>query len=870
MSHRKRMLEDLDQDIRDHIARETQDNIDRGMSPEEARYAALRKFGNISQAKEDTRAVWSVVWLEQLWQDARYGLRTLRKNPGFTAVAVLTLALGIGANTAIFSVVNGILLAPLPYASWSRLVNVGGLDSYPEIREVQGQSSAFQRFAVIQGGAHLIEGGGAPVHGTSSRVSSDFFSLLGVTPLLGRPILPQDTESGGAKVAVMSYGLWKDIFGGDPEIVGRKIFFDSEPYTVIGVMPKDFDLGVDWLGPGSQPGVWTPLPAPTLSEANSFRRFYQLIARLNDGVSQKGANAQLQTISARLAAKYPKSERGIDLTARGLRDTPIFRAIRIALFILLGAVGFVLLISCVNVSALLLARAWARQKEVAIRRALGATQMRIVRQLLTESVLLALAGGALGLLFSAWGIRAIRGIAPPYTPRVEHLKLDGNVLWFALGISLLAAFLFGLAPALRMSLREKTVELKKGMSGSFAEFVGSQRLRLRGALVIVETALAVILVVGAGLMIRSFDKLIRLDTGVRTDHVLTMNVQLTLCKADNWDNCPPVPLQILDRIRAVEGVQQAAMTYGGAFGGGSYSGSGLYVEGREADQNPSGVSLWDRAVTPDYFDSLGMRLLSGRVFESSDWKVSPPVAIVSRSFARAFIPGDPLGKGFSTHDDWKTGQHQWMEIVGVVNDVHPRTVNELLAGLTYYTPYSPRNDRGSFIVRTSFDPMAMAATIRQQVWAVDKHATIDHLETLDQVVEDSVAAPKFQAVLLGTFGAIGLLLAAIGIYGVISFSVVQRTHEIGVRMALGARPRDVMRLIIGQGASLAIIGIGFGLAGAWALTRVLRGLLFEIKPNDPATFIGVAVLLLLTALLASYIPARRAMRVDPLVALRHE
>jgi putative ABC transport system permease protein len=920
MMRRKRMLDDLDRDIREHIARETQDNIDRGMPPDEARYAAMRKFGNVARIKEDTREVWISVWLEQLFQDMRYALRVLFKAPGFTAITVLTLALGIGANTAIFSAVNGIWLEPLLNARFSGMVTVDLL-SIPEIHAIQEQSSAFERTAIYQGSGGLISGGGSPVQAMNTYVSDDFFSMLGVKPLLGRIILPGDTQPGQDRVAVMSYGLWMDDFGGDSRIAGRSITVDQKPYTVIGVMPKGFDLGVNWGG--GNPGVWMPSAFP-LSDPVSRGRFSSFVAGLKKGITVRQVKSQLDSIYARLRAEFPKqypeaAERygryGWLITA-GIQGLPN-SFMHLALFLLFAAVGFVLLMACVNVAALLVGRSWARQRELAIRRTLGATRFRIARQLLSESLLLAIAGGALGLLLSVWGIRVIRAIAPPYTPRLEYIRLDANVLWFTLAASLLTAILIGVAPALHATSRRVGATLKGGLGGSFAETAMRQSHGFRSSLVVLEVALAVVVLAGAALMARSFYLLMHLDTGVRPDHVITMSVQLSdsTChdsspqpkkseertensgaaqdkasekqKSSNQNapgkyspgGCYALATgNVLDGIHALQGVQATALAEGGVFGGGDvttsfhypgeYPGSGLYVEGRQGNRLTSGI-IDGRPVTPDFFAVLGIRLSKGRTFKQNDVAIPANTAIVSESFAREYIPGNPLGKQFSVSAD-EHGNHQWMTIVGEVNDVRDHTVSEPFDGPVYYTPHTLSGKQWQIIARTTVSPTAIVPAIERIVRSVDADAPITRVETLDQIITESSAQPRFQTVLLGSFGVLGLLLAMMGIYGVISYSVVQRTHEIGVRMALGAGRGNVLRMVLGEGLLLASIGITIGVAGALALTRFLRSMLFEVSPNDPATFIGVALLLLFVALAATYIPARRAMHVDPMIALRHE
>ena len=640
---------ELDDELRFHFDQQVEKFVQSGLPLAEARRRARLTIGGSDQIKEECREARGVHFLETLAQDVRYGLRMLRKSPGFTAVAILTLALGIGANTAIFSVVNGILLEPLVYADSSRLVETN-LVSFPEIREIQEQCTAFERTAEFQGFGGLVLGGTVPARRENTRVSADFFTMLGIEPLLGRTIRPEDTQPGRDRVAVLSYKLWMDSFGGDLGITGRSILMDGKPYTVIGVMPRDFELGVNWMGADSE-GAWTPLLPPSKSDAESPRRWNQIVARLKNGVTLPEANAQLKALSARLAAEYPKSRRDDELAASGVKDRVVLR-VRTGLLILLGSVGLVLLLACLNLSALLVARAWTRQKEVAIRRALGATRPRIVRQLLVESALLAIPGGALGLFFSVWGTRVLRALAPPYTPRIDHIRIDGNVLWFTLGISFLAAHLFGLVPALQATSRRMGSALKGGLEGHFPGVVTHPH-RLRSSLVVGEVALAVILVVGGALMARSFGKLMHLDTGVRTDHVLTLQVQFgnSLCRNEKaLLACPLAVQEVFNRIRSLAGVQRAAISEMGLLQGGDVGiGNGLHVEGQPGDPNLGWFFIL-RAVTPDFFGTVGIRQLKGRDFVAGDLRDSPRVAIVSESFARKYTPGIHWGSASA----WRT------------------------------------------------------------------------------------------------------------------------------------------------------------------------------------------------------------------------
>ncbi|MGC2624201.1 MAG: ABC transporter permease [Candidatus Acidiferrales bacterium] len=818
-----------------------------------------------------------------MWQDVRFAFRMLAKSPGFTAIAVLTLALGIGANTAIFSAVNGILLKPLPYAHPSQLVDVMALKDFPggiegtlsfshDIwQQVRQQTPAIAQMAFWTRTWPVVTGDAAPELVPAAQVSSEFFPLLGVRPLLGRPILPGDTQPSAKPVVVVSYALWRARWGGSDTVLNHKIALDDKTYTVVGVMPSGFNYPISNVQ--SDEGVWLPLIViPGQREGSAGP-----LVRLEQGVSLTQANVQLATVSPRILTSiinktFGATWSGTHFVARPLETR--FSDLNKALLILLGAVGFVLLIACVNVSGLLLARGWARQREVAIREALGASRIRIVRQFLTESILLALAGGALGLLFSVWGVHVLRVITPTNLPEHGHLDLHANILWFTLAVSLLTGILFGLAPALQASSRRVGAAIRDGF-GSLAGTSSLRPRRLRGALVVVEIALAVILVIGATLVARSFEKLTSVDLGFRTDHIITMDANFSKSICDEGDEkklpgCKAAIFDVLDRMKSISGVQTAALTSDVPLMRWSWA-MDLKIEGQASEITlGSGVLISARSVSPGYFRALAIPLLSGREFADADITGSQPVAIVDEAFAKKYFGGHALGRRISTDND-KKGNPQWIQVVGVVQRARDADLPETPVG-EIYRPYSQIDyyRDANFIARTSADPAVMLPALRQAIWSEDKEAPITDVETMDQVVAASASEPRFQAILLGSFGALGLLLSMVGIYGVISYGVTQRTREIGVRMALGAQPANVLRMVIREGMLLAAGGIVIGIAGALALGRVLQSLLFEIKPTDPATFIGVAVVLAIVALAACYIPARRAMKVDPMIALRYE
>ena len=815
-----------------------------------------------------------------MWQDIKYGLRMLGKAPGFTAMAVLTLALGIGANTAIFSAVNGILLRPLPYDDSSRLATIAGYktwkftDRYVQgtvslsadvWQQIQNQTPAIERMAPYEYGELTISGDTAPEEISVLYVSGDFFPLLGVHPLAGRPILPGDMQTGAKPVAVVSYALWRERWGGDTRAIGRTIVLDQKEYTLVGVMPQQFDFGL-YFDPK---GVWVP----QVAEDGKVPPSLTAVVRLKKGVTLAAVNAQLKSISPRFSKDLQVFGGGVTLEASSLGSS--ISDLGNELLILLGAVGFVLLIACVNVSGLLLARGWARRREIAIREALGASRARIVRQFLTESVLLALAGGALGLLFSLWGVRILRVVTPKNAPEHGQFLLNTNVLWFTLAVSLLTGILFGLAPAMQASARRVGAMIKDSFGASLAGSSGRRSRRLHSAMVVLEVALAVVLVIGATLVVRSFAKLISVRLGFRTDHIVTMAASFskTVCDVSDekkFDTCVLASQNVLNRIRATPGVQSAAAASYAPLAG--WSGlMGLRIEGQQKEVGlNTGALIANRAISPDYFRTLGIRLLAGRGFTNTDVNGSQLVAIVDETFANKYLDGKPLGRRISVRDDEKKNP-QWMEIVGEASDTQDANLNDKPMAEIFFPVGQGAYFQGTdFIARTEEDSEMMIPALRQAIWSVDKDAPITNVKTMDQLVAESSADQHFQAILLASFGALGLILAMVGIYGVISYGVTQRTREIGVRMALGAQPGDVLRMVIREGMLLVGAGIAAGICGALALTRFLQSLLFEIKPTDPTTFASVGILLMVVALAACWIPARRATKVEPMEALRYE
>ena len=799
-----------------------------------------------------------------LWQDLRYGARMLARNPGFTAVAVLTLALGIGANTAIFSVVNAVLLRPLPYPDPDRVVrieehhekfgraNLTGA-TFLDLRE---QNQAFSHTTAFRYFPYSLTGEGPPESVVGTRVAEGFFAVLRIGPLYGRAFQREEFHTGADQVVILSHGLWQRRYGSDSGIIGKTIALDSDPYVVLGVMPPRFQFPV-------QTDLWLPMSRERTLPENRRAHLFTVLGRLKPDRSVEQARTELDTLARRIEEENPNVDPGLSFSAVTLHERMV-APVRPALLVLLGAVSFLLLIACANVANLLLARAISREKELVIRASLGAGRLRLVRQLLTESVLLGLAGGALGLLLALWGVDLILSLSPGDMPRLDEVGIDWVVLGFTVLLSALTGVVFGLSPAVRAARMDLHPVLKQG--GRTSAGMGPDRLR--SALVASEVAIALVLLIGAGLLARSFVGLLQVDPGYNANNVLTMFISLPDQKYPASRQQVEFYRQVLDRVQRLPGVVSAAVTNG--LPTRRFPSTIFEIEGRpnvRGEWEPSADIL---AVSGAAFRTLEIPLLKGQGFTESDTVDAPVVLLVNETLARRYWPNqDPLGRRV-TMLDW--GDPLPGRVVGVVGDVKMEGLDEPVAPAIYYS-YTQFVDRvlGLYLlVRTTSDPLALAAAVREQVWAVDKDQPVSNIETMEQVVAGSVAQPRFIMMLLGTFAAVALLLSAVGIYGVISYSVSQRTHEIGIRMALGAQRRDIFRLVVGQGMKLTLIGVAVGLAGSFALTRFLQSLLFGVSATDPVTFAGVAALLAAVALLACYIPARRATKVDPMVALRHE
>jgi putative ABC transport system permease protein len=810
-----------------------------------------------------------------LWQDLRYGLRMLVKNPGFTAVALLTLALGIGANTTMFSMVNGVLIRPLAfkdpnrlYTLWERNVKMGYEQNPPataNFRDWRDRNRVFEQMAAFDSSRTFnLAGSGSPERVDGAAVSPGLFELLGVEPSLGRTFSSGEDQPGRDRVVMLSHALWQRRFNADRSVVGKSIMLDGRNCTVIGVMPPGFRFPGDtgtilniFTAPPAQ--LWVPLALTPGAWSQRSAHYLQVIVRLKPGVTADQAQAEMNSIEQQLVKEYPREYIGSDVKMVPLH-AQVVGSFRTALLVLFGAVAFVLLIGCANLANLSLARATSRQKEVAIRSALGASRIRIVRQLVTESLVLALGGGALGVLIASWGIALLKLILPDNFPRTTDIHLDGPVLIFTAFASVATGLIFGLAPAFQVSRTQLTESLKEGERGT----EGAGRNRLRSVLVVTEVALALTLLMGAGLLLRSFVRLQEVDPGFQPAHLLTMEISLPDVRYPDPQKAAFFQ-QLLERVRALPRVQSA-----GAIGhlplGGDIESYAMEVEGRPPLPNEYANPAC-HVVMPGYFEAMKIPLVKGRYFQERDGAQSAHVLIINEAVARNVFPKEsPIGKRLRMGFNGFTG-----EIVGVVGDT--RTLALDMAPIEeLYTPYLqlPSWNTMTLAVRTASAPLALSRSVRELVLEIDKDEPVSKIRTMDEVMGAAVAAPRFRTLLLGLFGLAALFLAGIGIYGVMSYSVSQRTREIGIRMALGAAQPEVIKLVLKQGLTLTLAGVGIGLLGALGLTQLLSGMLYEVRPTDPLTFAGVALLLTAIALLANYVPARRATEVDPMVALRHE
>jgi predicted permease len=874
---RGRLYNDLSDEMHQHLDEKIEELVATGMSRKEATAAARRTFGNVTLIQQDSRDAWRWPSLEDFLTDTRISLRTLRKNPGFTAAAILTLALGIGANTALFSVIDAVLLRPLPFRDPGRLVAVhsvdikdpthGGEISYPAFLDWRSRSHSFEAMSVWNATGLTYTGGDQPESVPGAMVSANLFSMLGVSPVLGRSFTDEEDQPAGDQLAViLSYEFWQSHFGGQTNVLGRALTLDNEKYSVVGVMPARFQFPVQKDRVELWVTIARDLQGKSAMAAQRGVSYLQVIARLKPEVKIARAQSDVLLVQEQLNRQYPE-ERPRSVVMESESDQ-IAGTMRPVLLILLGAVGFVLLIACANVASLLLARATVRQKEFTLRAALGASRWMIVRQLLTESTLLAVAGGVLGLLFARWTTSALVAAAPEGLARTSDVALDLRVLIFTLAVALATGVLFGLAPALQASRSDASRILDDSSRRSSS---GPGGTRLRSVLVASQLAIAFVLLTGAGLLLRSFDRLQHVDPGFRADHVLTFLLEVPSSRHPGAQR-PVFVQQLLQTIRSLPGVKSAGAVFGLPLSENESVFTATEIAGHPVppSQRPR-VAF--RLVESNYFDAMGIRLLQGRNFTPRDEQGGPPLAIINETLAGQLFNGEnPLGHriqpsiAFGESDD-----APMREIVGVIGDVKSGSI----AGKTpleIYAPQTPVDFIGemTIVVRTATDPNALLPSIRSVVTTMDRDLPLRRVRTLDEYVSGSISAPRFEALLLSSFATLAFVLTTIGLYGVISYSVVQRTREMGIRVALGAQRGSISSMVLRQGALLALGGVGVGLLISLFAVRLIRGLLFGVGATDPATFIAVPLLLMGVALLASYIPARRAMRIDPIVALRHE
>jgi putative ABC transport system permease protein len=876
--HRRQIDADLDAELRSTIELLADQKMREGTPPAAARRAARIELGGVEQVKEGVRAARVGAWLETLLRDIRFGLRMLRKNPGFTAVAVLTLALGIGANVAIFSVVDAVLLNPIPYPQPDRLVSLyvtwpsypHGAFTYPNFLDLQRQTRSLSGLAGWLFDSVTLTGTGQPEQVRGKMITANYFSLLGVRPILGRTFRPEDDHLGAAPVVILSEGLWKRRFGSDRAVIGKSITLSGKDYTVAGVVPSN----VHFLR--FQDSFYDDLYVPLGQWDNALlrdRRFslgLRAIGRLRDGVSVGQARAEIQQIGKNLVAAYPNVNSGMGLGLVSLRNELVSQT-RTSLLLLWGAVGLVLLIACANMANLLLAHSTGRQEEFAIRAALGASSARLMRQLVIEGVLLAMVGGVLGTALASCGTSSLLHLFPGSLPAIAHVHINARVLIFAVGLCLVTGVLFSVLPAVRFSKPQLHRELKEGHS------TRGSHSGTRALFAAAQIGFALILLVAAGLLMRSLANVWDVNPGFNPKHLLALSVALSPGNLTNEQKTHAILRELGDRLSSVSGVQAVGLNLGD-----------MPLEGDmevpfwpDEKPKPAQFRQWPSAlsyiVSPGYFKAMGIPLIRGRVFNADDEAANRPVVIIDEDLAEGIFAGqDPVGKRISFGISAPPA-----EIIGVVGHVKQWGIDPDANSPVQYEVYGPYlkltgpllSMAGSspwVVVRSNVPPAALIDALRKQVSAIDRGAAVYNIEPMDEIIAESLAGRTFAMILLSIFAGIALLLAAIGIYGVVSCLVGQRTHEIGIRMALGAQPRDILRGVLGEGGKMAAAGIGLGIAGSYALTRLMSSMLFGVSATDPLTFIGVIAILVGVALIACWIPARRAMKVDPMVALRHE
>jgi putative ABC transport system permease protein len=868
---RRQVEQELDEELRYHLDRQIEENIKDGMSPTEARFAAHRALGRVEQHKDDCRDARRVNLIEDMMQDLRYGLRTLGHNPGFTFIAVLTLTLGIGANTAMFSIVHGVLLSPLPYAHEDRLVNM--VQAYPQrglatwglsqanVAMYRDRSNSFEKFAAYNGAGFNLAGGAEPERLQGATVTADFFDVLGVQPGWGRVFRQEEDAPGKNQVCILSYSLWQRRFGGDPQILGQSLRLNEVPMEVVGIMPQGFAF------PTREVEIWVPVG---LNPQRMFGYFFSGLGRLKPGVTVAQAQVETTDVFWNAARENPgmagaatAPPDGADMkTIVSLRRDWMVRRSKTPLLLLLGAVGLVLLIACANVANLLLARAASRTRELALRLALGASAGRVIRQLMAESMLLAVIGGVAGAGVAWLAVRTVRSLpALQEVPRIADVSVNGTVLAFTAGVAVVTGLLFGLAPALRAYRLGLQAGMREGGRGSASR----SSTRLNGALVAAQFALCLVLLIGAGLLLKSFQRLMAVNPGFQPEHALSMRLALPRTKYTNGGMSVQFYDQLLERVRSLPVIRGAAITSLLPFTDGGTS-DGIVVEGHAQSSGGLEPQAQDRVVSPDYFKTMGIPLLRGRDFTPDDRNGTALVAIVDETLAQTYWPdGDAIGKRLRYA--WAD---QWMTIVGVAGGVKNVSLSETIEPHFYYPHAQDGTQQMYLVVRTVDDSGAVAGAIRDQVRGLDADLPVWGVQKLTDGVDETLSNQRLTNTLLGGFALLAVLLAAVGIYGVMSLYVLNRTNEFGIRLALGAQPGILLRSVLRQGLILTLAGVATGTGVAILLARTITSMLFEVSATDPIVFISVPLVLIGVTLIACHVPARRAMKVDPLVALRYE
>jgi putative ABC transport system permease protein len=869
------MEREMDEEMRFHMEAHAAELVKRGVPRQEALRRARLEFGGLETAKSECRDAVGVGFVETLMQDLRHSVRGMLRTPVFALTAVIVLALGIGATTAIFSVVDAVLLRPLAYRDSSRLVTIlmygNGPVSAGNYIDWRDQSRSFATMSAAEYWSPNLTGVDSPEHIPGLKVTQDLFPMLGIDPMLGRLFLVGEDKEGADREVILSYRLWQRRFSSDPNVLGKPILLDGNAYVIVGVMPQGFQFAPFWA---TKAELW--IPSAFTSRIHSSGGSLRIFARLKDDVSVTQARAEMASITARLEQQFPGTNRNVVLTP--LKEK-VVGPIETPLLVLLGAVAFVLLITCANVAHMLLARAATRQKEVAVRAALGARRGRIIRQFLTESILLGGVGGALGLLMAVLGTHALISLSPANIPRVQTVEIDTHAALFLLAATILTSVGFGLVPALQASSVNVNDTLKEGGRGGSE---GVHRNRLRSLLVVSEFALALMLLIGAGLMIRTFAALQAVDPGFNPHNVISMVVSVAGSKEAGAGRRGFFYHQLIERVRSLPGVQAAGginhLPLAGDVWGWHFG-----IEGRPKPRPGESPHAVYRMVTPGYFAAMRLPILRGRDVTDTDNETAPGVVLINEQAGRQYWPGeDPIGKRISFDDDTKNPP-TWLTIIGIAKDAKQDSWTDKATPEAYLAAFQNHDflgDSGSeaqshmsyitLVARSAGDPAAAAAAMKEAAWSFDRNLAISQVVTMDGVVAEANAQPRFEMMLLSIFAVVALVLAAVGIYGVISYSASRRTHEIGVRMSLGATRGDVLLLVVRQGMWLAVAGSMAGLAGALLLSRLMAGLLYGVKPTDPVTFAAVAAGLGVVAVLACYIPARRAMRIDPMTALRYE